>query len=169
MLMMNPTRRPMRRKDRAMPKEQAMALLENATHGTLSCVAEDGWPYATPLSHVMMDGHIYFHCAKEGLRSDALQERPQVCFSVVGGDAPEFTEQSVSFTTRFSSVLAFGRAYPVTDAEEKARALRALCEKTVPQAANRIAEALARSAAITAVWRVEIEHVSGKTNQKPGE
>ena len=50
-----------RRKDRAIPKEKAIALLKKAEYGVPSTVDEDGTPYGVPLNFCVIDHSIYFH------------------------------------------------------------------------------------------------------------
>ena len=50
----------LRRKDRAIPQEEAMAILNKAEYGVLSTVSEDRIPYGVPLNFCIIDGYIYF-------------------------------------------------------------------------------------------------------------
>lgn len=149
----------MRRKDRAMPEEQARKLLENGEWGTLSTVGEDGWPYATPLSYVVMENRIYFHAAKSGKKMKNLAHQPNVCFCTVGATQPVFSQD---FTTEYESVVVFGQAREVTDENVKRRALLRLCEKYLPQHMDKAEASIQKSFGITAVWEIEIMHCTGK-------
>ena len=64
--------RPMRKESRALSVAEAEALLRRATSGVLSLHGDDGYPYGVPVSHVYQDGHIWFHCAVEGHKLDAI-------------------------------------------------------------------------------------------------
>ena len=50
------TFRPMRRNDRQMTKEEARQVLQEATSGILALSGDEGYPYAVPLSYVMVGG-----------------------------------------------------------------------------------------------------------------
>jgi len=51
-------------------------------------------------------------------------------------------------------------------AEEKTQALRALCQKVTPQfmSGGRFEAAIERSLAVTAVWRIDMDEITGKSN-----
>ena len=50
----------------------------------------------------------------------------------------------------------------MTDPDEKVRLLRALCQKVTPEHMDSFEPALKDSLAITAVWKVHMEEISGK-------
>lgn len=47
---------PMRRRDRELDEAEALALLREAEWGVLATVDADGWPYAVPVNHAVVDG-----------------------------------------------------------------------------------------------------------------
>jgi hypothetical protein len=51
----------LRRQDRAITEEEALALLNKAEYGVLSTVPENGEPYGVPLNFCVIDHCIYFH------------------------------------------------------------------------------------------------------------
>ncbi len=155
--------RPMRRKDRQVPTATAMEWLEKGEYGVLASVSPDGQPSATPLSYVLMDGAIWFHCAHKGLKTDNIEANPSVCFTVVGETKPLFEKED--YTTLFESVMVYGSARQVEEAEEKQRALAALCEKYLPQHMDALPAALKRSLGATAVWCISLDHVTGKAKR----
>jgi nitroimidazol reductase NimA-like FMN-containing flavoprotein (pyridoxamine 5'-phosphate oxidase superfamily) len=150
---------PMRRKDRAMPEEQARALLEKGIWGTLATQGEGDWPCAVPLSYVVMDNTIYFHCARSGQKSDNMRLNPKVSFCVVGENKPVFEGD---FTTNYESVVVYGIACEVTEQEEKTESLLALCQKYLPVYMDKADASIAVSIKATAVWGIEIQHITGK-------
>ena len=80
-------------------------------------------------------------------------------FCVVGQDlvVPE------QYTTYFKSVIAFGRARVLTDAEETRRAIEALALKYVPEdSEERRAAAIANDWDALCMIELSIEHLSGK-------
>ena len=72
----------MRRKDRQIPNEEAIALLKQQQYGVLSTMGRDGYPYGVPISFVYEDpGLITFHCAVEGHKIDNLAYCSKACFT----------------------------------------------------------------------------------------
>ena len=78
--------REMRRKNQALSREEAAAVLDRALSGVLALSGDDGYPYAVPISYVYDGGKLYFHCAKSGHKLDALQRNPKASFCVVDQD-----------------------------------------------------------------------------------
>ena len=87
-------------------------------------------PYVVPVSFgaEMADGKavVYFHCAREGMKLDLLLKDPMVC---VEGDIfikTETTDHGI--TTRYESVIGFGRCEILSDTEEIIHGLKVLCD-----------------------------------------
>ena len=73
------------------------------------------------------NGHstIHFHCAKTGHKIDAIRRNDKVSFTIIDQDIVMPRER----TTKFRSVIAFGRARILEDEEEMRRAANALGDK----------------------------------------
>lgn len=156
-----PQERAIRRKDRAQGEAENFALLARAEYGVLALV--DGrLPYAVPLSFVLMDGALYFHCAREGRKVDAIAGGGEGCFTVVGATFPVYDG---GFSTYYESVMVFGRVTPVDGREEKVRALYALAEKYLPGDMDKAEKDVARSFKHTAVYRIAIGRMTGKAKR----
>ena len=154
--------RPMRRSDRALSREEALGVLSRAACGVLS-TACDGVPYGVPLSFVVLDEAIYFHCAQSGRKIDALRGNPRVSFCAV--ECGSSIRAGTGFTTHYESAIAEGVAVLVSDASEHERSLLALCEKYVPGEQAHAREGIALSGARTTVVRIDIATLTGKANR----
>ena len=75
----------MRRKDRQVSDEEAMAYLKAAEYGVLSTVGPDGEPYGVPLTYaVEEDGKgLVFHCARDGYKLACFAANPRAHFVAV--------------------------------------------------------------------------------------
>ena len=60
------SRFPLRRAERALSREEALAALDAAPFVTVATVDDDGMPYAVPLSFVRTGDALYFHATNEG-------------------------------------------------------------------------------------------------------
>ena len=151
--------REMRRINQQLPENEAIEILASATHGILAVSGDGGYPYAVPLSFVYSGGKIYFHCAREGHKLDAIKRCPKVSFCVVSEDVviPE------GYTTHYRSVIAFGSARVIENNDEKLRAIELLAKKYHPtdSADGRRAEIDGAFGRFVMV-EIEIEHLSGK-------
>jgi len=151
----------MRRSDRAISEEKALAILNKAEYGVLSTVSENGEPYGVPLSFCIIDNCIYFHCAIEGQKIDNIKHNPSVSFCVVGKTEvlPE------KFSTRYESVIVFGKAEEVF-ASDKQRGLEGLLHKYSPDFVEQGMKYIDTLRDETRVFRITINKLSGKARRK---
>lgn len=149
----------MRRADRQTTLEQAEQILFSGEYGTLATICSNGYPYATPLSYIYMDGNIYFHCASEGQKLDNINSNPRVCFTVV-------TDTDVlpsKFTTKYKSAVVYGTASYVTG-DEKEKTLLGLIEKYSPAYLSKGKEYISKAFDTTTLIKINPEHITGKAN-----
>lgn len=157
---------PLRRAERAMSRDEALAVLDDAEFVTVSTVDDDGMPYGVPLSFVRMGEALYFHAANEGGHKTVDFRRDnRVCATAVTGVKAFFEDGD--FTTSFRSVMAFGRIREVSDVGEFKHALVNLCMKYVPGAKHGIGKAMELEGPHTAVWAIDIDELSGKARSGP--
>ena len=151
----------MRRQDRAQDRAFSLELIDRCTHGVIAISTGEPAPYCLPLSFARVGDDLFFHCAREGRKVDLLRRFPQVCVTFVGDDRPAFVPPAM-YTTYFQSAIVTGTASEVIDPQEKAAALRALCQKVTPDHMDGFETAVEQSLAVTAVWKVQIAEVTGK-------
>lgn len=155
--------REMRRARQALPKPEAVAILEAASSGVLALSGDDGYPYAVPLSYVYADNKIYFHCAKAGHKLDAIRRSPKASFCVIAQDEvlPE------QFTTAYRSVIAFGQIRVLEEEAEQRAAIEILMKKYSPQMPDS-----EHQAEISKFWQalcmleMTVEHLTGKEGKE---
>lgn len=152
--------RPMRRKDRELSPSEAEELLKTGEYGVLSTAGEDGYPYGVPVNYVFLDGVLYFHCAAEGEKLDALARCGRVSFCVVG----ETDLMPEKFSTRYESVIAFGTADEAAG-EEKREALMGLIRKYSPGYLEKGKEYVGRAFDDVKIIRIRVDHLTGKARR----
>lgn len=150
-----------------MSAEWALDVLDKAPYITVSMTEEDGMPYALPLSLVKVnDDTFYFHCAQEGKKLDILKKNPRVCLSAVTKCHPLVGPEDDSFTLEFKSAIAFGVAEIVEDEVERVEAMRAICQRYLPQHMAAFDAAVERSMSHTTIVRIKLtEPPVGKRKQ----
>ena len=146
----------MRRKDRERDREFGISVIDECEYGTVAIQADE--PYCLPLSLVRIGNDLYFHCALEGKKLDLLRGNNAVWVSFVG----ENKAAQDDFTTYFRSAMVKGTAEEVTDDGEKVAALRALCEKLTPGHMPAFDSEVARSFAVTDIWKIHIDEITAK-------
>lgn len=157
----------MRRKDRERGPEFSLPLIDRCSHGVIALTTGEDTPYCIPISLVRVGSALYFHCAREGRQVDLLRRCPRVCITFVGEDDPAL-EANGNYTTYFQSAVVTGTAAEVTEETEKVEALRALCQKLLPEhmSGDTFDRAIARSLAVTSVWRIDMDQITGKQKAK---
>lgn len=151
--------REMRRKKQLLPDEVSREILERNTSGVLSLIGEEGYPYGVPLSYVLAGDKIFFHCAKEGHKIDAIRREEKASFCVIDQDKIVSEE----YTTYFRSVIAFGRVHILENEDEKRNAIRILAEKySGDQGEEGIDCEIGKHFANLCMLRFDMEHLTGK-------
>lgn len=152
----------MRRSEREKGKGFALGVLRDSEYATLATVNSDGTPYCIPISQVLINETIYFHCATEGQKLDNIKQKDTVCISCVSYTKliPE------NFSTQYESAVVTGKCEIVTDDSEKIKALMAICEKYAKSNMSNAEAAISKSLHRTCVCKITISRISGKTNAK---
>lgn len=106
--------RPMRRRDRELPREEALRAARAAGHAVLSFIHPDtGVPQGVPISPVVTpEGIVYWHSTNEAsLKGEGLKKDPRasLTFIAYAEDLPE------EYTVDYASTVMTGRAHIVTD------------------------------------------------------
>ncbi|AMD17452.1 5-nitroimidazole antibiotic resistance protein [Methanobrevibacter sp. YE315] len=149
--------RQMRRQKQELSKEECIQILKEEPRGVLALLGDDDYPYALPMSHVYVDGKIYFHGAKEGHKSDAVKSHSKVSYCVMD----KGVKKKGSWWYTFKSVIVFGKIKTLSDKEDKIDKLTHLGDKFFPTHEETVAE-INRLLERTEVFEITIEHMSGK-------
>lgn len=150
--------REMRRSRQALSREESIEILESATSGVLSVSGDDGYPYGVPMSFVYNDSKIFFHCAKDGHKLDAIKRCDKVSFCVTAQDRVVPQE----YTTYFRSVIVFGRARILEQEQEKRTALEKLAARYSPEQTEGRLEEINKLFLQVRMIELTIEHITGK-------
>lgn len=151
--------REMRRKGQQLSQEDCVRILKEEPRGVLSLLGEEGYPYGVPLDHWYneADGCLYFHCAREGHKLDAIRGYNKASFCVMD----QGFRQEGEWALNIRSVIVFGRVQLLTDRDETLAMARQLALKYFPTAEDVEAE-LAKSGPRVQMFRLVPEHITGK-------
>lgn len=170
----------MRRKDRAMDKDFALKIIEDAKYGVVSMIDEEGAPYGLPLSIVRYGEILYFHSAQEGKKVEVFKNNPNVSITFVGevkvpenyrreeleemNNDPSKAVQLISsvFTTEFQSAIVRGVVKVVEEDEEKVKAMKLICEKYTPTKMDYFDTAIKAGLGRTDVYSIEMKSIAAK-------
>ena len=149
--------RRMRRFKQALTKEACAEILREEKRGTLAVIGDGGWPYAVPLNYWYDEGanKLYFHCAKEGHKLEAIAACDKVCFTV-----HDAGESAGDWSYYVKSVIVFGRARLIEDPAVKLKKARQFGAKYFPTPEELDHKLLAIDR--MALVEITVEHMTGK-------
>lgn len=124
--------RGMRRKKQQLLEEDILFILNNENAGVLSLFGDDGYPYGVPISYVYFNEKIYFHSAKTGHKIDSIKRNYKASFTVISKNdiVPE------KYTTKYRSVIAFGRVRIIENIEEMYEYIYEMSKKFNPNGSD---------------------------------
>ncbi len=146
-----------RRENRTLPEDYIEEILKKGIYGVLATTGTDGYPYATPLSYIYHNNKIYFHCAHTGLKIENINRNNKVSFTVVT-DVETLPNQ---FSTKYQSVILFGRAEFIEGAE-KDEVLTEIIRKYAPDFTREGKAYITGKKDMTSIIGIDIEHQSAK-------
>lgn len=149
--------RKMRRYRQQLDRAACEKILTEEPRGVMALSGDGGYPYAVPLNHLYRVGRLYFHCAAEGHKTDAIRRDPKASFCVMN----QGYRREGEWALNISSVIAFGTVREVTDMAQKEAVLRQLGNKFYPDPAE-VKREVARFLPQVCILEMEIEHLTGK-------
>jgi uncharacterized protein len=154
--------REMRRNKQQLSDDEIDAILNKHSSGVLAVHGENGYPYTIPISYTFEQDHLYFHSAIEGHKIDAIRNNDKVSFCVI--DQDDVIQKT--FTTRYRSVIVFGRANIITDSILRQKALESLVKKYSPDFVNEGQQEIDQAWNQVSIIALMIEHKTGKASNR---
>lgn len=151
--------REMRRFKQQIPNEECIEILKNEPRGVLSVLGDDGYPYGVPLDHWYSenDGKLYFHCAKEGHKLDAISKCSKVSYCVMD----EGYRKEGEWALNIRSVIVFGQIRVVTDDNMKREICTCICRKFTDDE-EYLEKEMRNAFPRVCCLELDIEHMTGK-------
>jgi uncharacterized protein len=156
------------RLDRSKDDTWIQEYLKRVPFGMLA-MEHDGQPFIKPTLFVYdeVEHAIYLHGALVGRMRTNLEANPRVsfCIAEMGRLLPADTAMEVGM--EYASVVVFGRAELLTDADQARRGLQLLLDRFFPHLKPGIdyREILPQELDITSVYRINIVSWSGKEDR----
>ncbi len=148
----------MRRKEKEVSnRDEIESIIRKADICRLG-LSVDNRPYIVPLNFGYKEGCLYFHTAREGKKIDMIATNNTVCFELDVDCALVESETPCDWAMKYRSVVGYGKAFVLTDADEKMRALDIIMEHYSGKAGEYAEKRVDRLAVI----KVEIESMTGK-------
>ena len=149
----------MRREDREIVDGAAIRAVMEESQVCRIGLSDDGMPYVVPMNFGLGENCLYLHCALEGRKIDIIRKNDRVCFEMDILHEVSRHALRCGCSSRFDSVIGFGRAVIVEDPGEKRVALDRLMEHYGAVGPfSYVEEFFAK----TAIVRIDIENMTGK-------
>ncbi len=142
-------------------REAIEAILDEAIVSHVGTVAPGGHPVVIPTLHARAGEWLYIHgsAASPTLRRAAQAE---ICLTATLLDGLVLARSAVHHSVNYRSVVVFGQAEKIEDADGKREALKAFTEKLIPGRWGDARLPTQQELKGTAVLRVRLEEASAK-------
>lgn len=169
----------MRRKEREVKDFlEIVNIIKNSQYMTASFIDVENSkiPYSVPLNFgIKVDENsqklnVYFHCAKEGKKSDCLKKNSAVCLTFVQNcfcGSPKDKDENVpcNWTTWFNSAIAKGNAKILTNSSEKREGLDSIMMQNGFSKTGKIPEYPEIMIKKVEVVKIEVSELTGKSHK----
>lgn len=145
----------------AYERETIEAILDEAIVSHVGTVSPDGHPIVIPTLHARAGEWLYIHgsAASPTLRRAG---RAELCLTATLLDGLVLARSAVHHSVNYRSVVVFGQAEKIEDAESKSEALKAFTEKLIPGRWGDARPPTAQELKATAVLRLRLDEASAK-------
>ena len=152
----------MRRKDKEITDRMEIESVLSQARICRIGFSQNNKPYIVPMNFGYKDGYLFFHCAQEGMKIDIIKQNNNVCFEVDINHEITDTGILCNWSTRYSSVIGFGKALLVKDPIEKKLALNVIVNHYSPKAKFKYSEEALNKVGII---KIEITSMTGKKSE----
>lgn len=119
-------------------------------------------PYIVPVNFAYRNNELFIHSAKVGKKIEMIEKNNGVCFEVDIESEVLLPSDPSDCTTKYKSVIGYGRAFLIDDSDTKQKALDMLINKYYKTKENRTFEYPKRKIDATRIIKIEIDEMSGK-------
>ena len=146
-------------------RELVHAILDEAVLCHVGVVQEDGSPLVLPTLFARDGDAIYVHGSPASRLLRAGKKGVDVCVTVMLLDGFVMAKSAFHHSVNYRSVVVFGTAEEVTDADEKARALELLVEHVHPGRSAECRPPNDKELKATLVLRLPLDEASAKVRE----
>ena len=145
----------------AYERDAVKAILDEALVAHVG-FAHDGQPFVIPTLHARIGDEVYVHGSSASRTLRTLGGALPVCLTVTLPDGMVFARSMFEMSANYRSVVVLGEARPVTEPEEKLRALEAFSEHVLPGRWQVARKPTRQELKATAVLALSLEEASAK-------
>jgi hypothetical protein len=123
----------------------------------------DDYPYVVPTNHWRDGDMLYWHGSSAGKKMKALRDGAKACVTFTHVDGFVMGRSSGSHSVNYRSVMMFGQAQIIDDADQKLVALRGFVETLIPGRWDDVNPLTDKDLKSTMVLGMRIDEASAKT------
>lgn len=127
----------------------------------------DAKPVVIPTGYARVDDHLYIHGSQASRMLRTLKTGIDVCVTVTLIDGLVLARSAFHHSMNYRSVVVFGNATAIEEADAKQAALRALSEHMIPGRWDEVREPNEQELKATTVLALPLEEVSAKVRTGP--
>jgi nitroimidazol reductase NimA-like FMN-containing flavoprotein (pyridoxamine 5'-phosphate oxidase superfamily) len=128
---------------------------------------QDDQPYVIPTLYARLGDAVYVHGSSASRMLRRLAEAIDACLTVTLVDGIVLARSIFNHSINYRSVVVLGRAVPVRDIDEKARALEAFSAQIVPGRWADVRPPTATELKATSILRLPLDEASAKVRIGP--
>ena len=152
----------MRRSDRQITERDAIDYIIKQCKVCRLGMSDNGQPYIVPLSFGYDGRFLYVHAALAGRKVDILKQNNRVCFEFDRLLEVTTADQACDWSMKYESVIGFGVAEVVEDADAKTAALNCIMRQ---YSSGDDWTFTGQAMSSTVVYCIRIEEISGKSRR----
>jgi uncharacterized protein len=156
-----------RRSDKLMSDERAVAMLARGFCGRLATVGPDGSPYCVPLLYVWIGGEVWVHNVAAGHLRANIEHDKRVCFEIdEGGAVFDYGRFECDTSVAYRSVVVFGTIRQIIETPQRRAFFDALMAKYARPDSGRPKGFYPRLDDV-AVYVIAVARITGKETPLP--
>jgi uncharacterized protein len=119
----------MRKTEREIKDREEIESIINQAQVCRVGLSDGNIPYIVPMNFGYQGSCLYFHCATEGKKLDIIRLNNNICFEIdIDDQTVKAAERVCKWSTKYRSVIGFGKAFIIDNWQEKATALNIITQ-----------------------------------------
>lgn len=127
----------------------------------------DGQPYVIPMAYARMGGRLLIHGSVASRLIRNLESGLRCCVTVTHLDGLVYARSTFNSSMNYRSVMVFGIARPISDADEKRRCIQVLVDHLMPGRRSELRKSTVKELNATGLLALPIETFSTKCRTGP--
>lgn len=149
----------MRRKDKQIHDKLIINEILTKSHVCRIGFSVDNQPYIVPVNYGYADNNIFIHSAPEGKKIELIKRNNNICFEIELDSRVISNEIACNWTTKYRSIIGYGRVSVITDKSEKIKGLDLIMSKYGATGENKYQD---KSLERIVILRIDIEDITAK-------